>query len=148
MDLQMFSASSEEIALHQKRLAINAKQTSRRVRVQLDLPRHESGEGFIKGPLPLDWFRAANTCGRRSLAVAAMIWFAAGLQKSNPIKLSRAILAELSIPPRTAKEVLERMQAIGIVSVEFHRGRSPLVTILGVPKNESYITDKVSGESR
>ena len=129
MDLGKFGATSEEIATYQKGLP---KKTSRK-RVQRDVPRHGSGDRFIKGPIPMEWMRAANTCGRRSVSVAIVIWFAAGLQRSNPVKLSQTVLAELGIPSRTAKRVLERMQSIGIVEVEFHRGRSPLVTILDVP---------------
>lgn len=130
MDLEKFSASSEDITLHQSRTPAKSK---KKVRVKRDLPRHGSGDRFIKGPIPLDWLRAANTCGRKSVSVATMIWFAAGLQRSNPVKLSPAILSELAIPSRTAKQVLERMQDVGIVTVEFHRGRSPMVTILDAP---------------
>jgi hypothetical protein len=81
----------------------------------------------------MDWLRVANTCGRQAMSVATLVWFAAGVQRNNPVKITPTVLSELAIPPRTAKRILERMQDVGIVEVEFHRGRSPLVTILPLP---------------
>jgi hypothetical protein len=49
--------------------------------------------------------------------------------RPNPVKLTPAILEELRVHPRTARRALQRMAELGLVKVEFHRGRSPQVTI-------------------
>lgn len=93
------------------------------------LPRHGPGERFIRGPIPLAWFKAASTCGERAEAVAVLLWYAAGYQRRNPIKLTPAVLRELNVHPKTAKRVLIRMAERGLVRNVFARGRSPVVTI-------------------
>ncbi len=103
--------------------------TKRNVRRLVDLPKHGPGERFIRGPIPLEWMKLAAKCGGRAEAVAVLLWYAAGFQRSNPVKLSAKILAELHVHPKTAKRVLVRMKELGLVNVEFHRGRSPVVTI-------------------
>ena len=133
MDLESFSASSKDISTFQKlRAKDSADKKSIRKR-RYDLPKHGTGDRFIKGPIPLDWVKASSVCGRRSIDVAVILWFAAGIQRSNPFKLSQTVLSELVIPAKTARRILIRMQSIGIVVVDFHRGRSPLVTILDLP---------------
>ncbi len=83
------------------------------------------------------WMRLAARCGNRSEAVALLLWYAAGFQRSNPVKLSKTILAELGVHTKTAKRVLIRMAEFGLVDVEFHRGRSPVVTITTPPAKPS-----------
>lgn len=94
------------------------------------LPRHQPGERFIRGPIPLAWFKAASTCGERAEAVAVLLWYAAGYQRRNPVKLTPVILGELGVHPKTARRVLARMSNRGLVHCEFARGRSPVVTIV------------------
>jgi hypothetical protein len=132
MDIENFAATPETIAGFQKTKATRKT----RVAIRKDVPRHGSGDKFIKGPIPLDWIRAASRCGRRSTCLAILLWYAAGCQRTNPIKLGPSILSELAIAPKTASRILERMHSMRIVSVEFHRGRSPLVTILALPSHD------------
>ena len=128
MDVISFGATPDAVAKFKKaRSQTRSKKINR-----LSLPQPGNGK-FVKGPIPLNWLRAANTCGRKSISVAVLLWYASALQKSNPVKLSRDVLAELSLSPKTAKRVLDRMRSIGIVDVQFHRGRSPVVTILELP---------------
>jgi hypothetical protein len=99
------------------------------------VPKHRPGEPFIKGPLPLTWFKVASTCGGRSVDVALLVWYAANWQRSNPAKLTPSILREFDVHPKTARAVLRKLAGVGLVSVEFHRGRSPLVTLLDPQAN-------------
>ena len=48
-----------------------------------------TGERFIRGPIPLEWMKLAAKCGDRAEAVAVLLWYAAGFQRSNPVKLSQ-----------------------------------------------------------
>jgi hypothetical protein len=134
MDVISFGASPDAVSNFQK----SRSKSQKKQICRLDLPQPDGGK-FVRGPIPLDWLRAANTCGRRSISVAVLLWYGAAWQKSNPFKLSRDTLAELAVSPRTARRVLERMKSIGIVEVEFHRGRSPLVTILALPTSNSFV---------
>src|SRR6056297_2720206 len=94
------------------------------------LPKHQPGERFICGPIPLAWFKGVPSCGARAEAVAVLLWYAAGYQRRNPVKLSPAILRELKVHPKTARRVLIRLAERGLVHNEFARGRAPLVTIV------------------
>ncbi len=132
MDLDQFTATDSDVstffAIHPDKAEGQRTKNARRVE-PAPLPRHGKGERFICGPIPLEWMKLASKCGNRSEAVAVLLWYAAGFQRSNPVKLSKTILAELAVHPKTAKRVLQRMAEYGLVDVEFHRGRSPSVTI-------------------
>ena len=129
MELDQFTASDTDIGEFYESTRTTARK-HKRVVVKLDLPRPKTGAKFIKGPLPLDWLRSASRCGNRAEAVALLLWYAAGWQKSNPAKLTPTILAELHVHPKTARRVLLQFQSAGLVDVVMKRGCSPLVTIL------------------
>ena len=131
MDLETFRGSGTDVAaFHAVQADRPADKTPAKKRASVELPKHGKGERFIKGPIPLEWMKLASKCGNRSEAVAVLLWYAAGFQRSNPVKLSKTILAELKVHPKTAKRVLVRMSDLGLVDVTFHRGRSPVVTIV------------------
>ena len=133
MDVDAFRGTCSDVSeFHRTRAteqSNNAKSKPARSRAELPLPRHARGERFIRGPIPLQWMKLASKCGNRSEAVALLLWYAAGFQRSNPVKLSKKTLAELAIHPKTAKRVLVRMMEFKLVDAEFRRGCSPLVTI-------------------
>jgi hypothetical protein len=135
MEAGRFAATPEDIAKFQSQKAVSGKtRKSRRIVPRLDIPRHSAGDQFVKGPIPMNWLRAADKCGYQAMAVAVALWFAAGLQNRNPVKLTPKMLTGLSVKTRTVREILDRMQDVGIIKAEFHRGRSPLVTILSAPE--------------
>jgi hypothetical protein len=131
MGLEQFVASADDVSAFyaNKPRQKSGKSGKSKVKVNRDLPRNEPGEAFIKGPIPMEWIKAASRCGYRAEAVALLVWYAAGVQRANPCKLTPKVLAELHVHPRTAKRILERFVDAGLTTVEFHRGRSPLVTI-------------------
>ncbi len=131
MDLTTFTTRTSDLpALFQVKSEKRIDKRAKSALASAPLPRHGAGERFIRGPIPLTWFKSASTCGDRAEAVAVLLWYAAGYQRRNPVKLTPAILAELRVHPKTARRVLQRMADCGLVLVEFHRGRSPLVTIV------------------
>ena len=129
MDLNQFAGSPDDVAGLQAAQTKERKSTrsQRKLTASLDLP--DKGDRYLRGPIPMDWLRAASCCGYRAEAVAMLLWYAAGWQKSNPAKLTPAILSELRVHPKTARRILGKFRDVGLVDVEFHRGRSPLVTI-------------------
>lgn len=138
MELSDFEATTDDVAYQYARAPRN-QQTNRRSgerdssQTQLDLPRHSKGERFIRGPIPLDRLRLAATCGHSAGLVGVLLWYEAGWQKANPVKLTASDVKAFGIHPKTAKRCLVKMESIGLVSAEFHRGRSPLVTIKPFP---------------
>lgn len=137
MDLDSFRGSDSDVAaFHANQSERPATKTPAKKRPSVDLPKHGKGERFIRGPIPLEWMKLASRCGNRSEAVAVLLWYLAGFQRSNPVKLSKTVLAELAVHPRTARRVLAKMADAGLVDVEFHRGRSPVVVITA-PQNQT-----------
>jgi hypothetical protein len=137
LDLNLFQASPEDVAeLYRKRS--QSKVTSAKsetplrepVKAKVDLPRHRKGQAFIKGPIPFEWMRIASRCGGRGTDVGLLLWYAAGWQRKNPVKLTASISKQLGVHPKTVKRVLVKMEQCGLIEAEFHRGRSPLVTLL------------------
>ncbi|MCR9296906.1 MAG: hypothetical protein NXI32_29705 [bacterium] len=131
MDLETFKAGSDDLAAlftirGEKRIDKRASGTPE----SLPLPKHGPGERFIRGPIPMEWLKRIVGCGRRAEAVALLLWYAAGYQRRNPVKLTPQILSELSVKPRAARAILQKMADRGLVHVEFHWGRSPVVTLV------------------
>jgi len=112
MDLELYAAKETDLnRFYELTEHTEPNRRKRKPKMRLDLPRHNVGEKFIKGPIPLGWMRTASRCGYRSEAVALLLWYAAGWQKSNPVKLTPTILAEFQVSPKTARRTLDRFQS-------------------------------------
>lgn len=138
MNVKDYSGTASDISqVFAGKKAPNRKEETRsssEERQPAPLPRHSPGERFVKGPIPLDWLKAAASCGQRGEAVSLLMWYQAGLTRSNPVKLTPKVLGELKVHPKTARRILRRMQEVGLVNVEFRRGSSPVVTLLAQRK--------------
>ena len=99
-------------------------------------PRHRQGERFLKGPIPLYWLRRAASLGGKTLAVAVVICFKAGLTKKRTVRLTGKLLTEFSVGRKAGSRGLKKMESAGLVSVERHAGRCPMVTILEIKPKE------------
>lgn len=145
MDISQYCATSEQLAELFQQAAETAKHLPKEKSKPkskpkskskgVELPKPLPGEGFIKGPIPFGWMRIATDCGTKGAAVGLLIWYAAGWQRKNPIRFSRSVYDQLGIHPKTCRRVLLRMQEASIVSLDLHRGRSPVVTILPTPSD-------------
>jgi DNA-binding transcriptional ArsR family regulator len=100
------------------------------------LPRHKSGELFLKGPIPKKWLEKAGQQGGKALHVAIELWFWAGVKKTNVIKLSISKLLRTGVKQSSAVRGLAALERAGLVSVERHAGRKPIVTILECRENK------------
>ena len=85
---------------------------------------------FLKGPIPLDWLIIAATQSGRALHVGIVLWFLKGVKRSRTVELTRSKLALLGISRHAGYRGLTKLEEAGLVSVDRHRGRSPIVTIL------------------
>ena len=97
------------------------------------LPRHKQGEPFVKGPLPVAWFGPAAALPRKALAVGLTLWFKGGFDGKAEIKLSGSLLRKFGIKRDAARRGLAALEKGGLVSVQRHPGRCPLVQILNPP---------------
>jgi len=90
---------------------------------------------FIKGPLPLPWMIAATALpGRYPLAVALVIWFRAGLEKTiSKLRLTSKMLDRFSINRQAGYRALATLEDAGLVAVDRKPGRCPLVSIREKP---------------
>lgn len=86
--------------------------------------------GFIKGPLPLDWMQAAARMPGRTLQVALVLWYLAGLKKTDTVRLSSEQMDAVGVSRDAKYEALQRLSAAGLVAVDQRPGRAPVVTLV------------------
>lgn len=79
---------------------------------------------FLRGPIPIYWLAAASRLpGKAPLAVALVIWFAAGLTgRRTGLAVGSALLDRFKLAPRTAHDGIEKLEAAGLVTVMRRRG--------------------------
>jgi hypothetical protein len=85
--------------------------------------------GFIKGPLPLDWMQRAARLPGKTLQVGLTLWYLAGLQKSQTVKLASKQLESMGVSRDAKYDALARLVASGLVTVNQKPGRAPIVTL-------------------
>ncbi len=96
-------------------------------------PRHQPGEHFLRGPIPMKWLSAASSASGRGsgLKVALAIWYLSGLNgQSHTVKLQTAALRNLGVDRHAAYRGLKALEEAGLVRVQRHPGRTPVVTLL------------------
>jgi hypothetical protein len=98
------------------------------------LPRHKSGEKFVKGPVPWSWIEAAGRLRGQALLVGMLLWREAGCVKSRTVRLSQSRAAGLGMHRDTAKRALRSLQEAGLVSLYRRPGRALDVTLLDAPE--------------
>ena len=105
--------------------------------IQLDLihsrqqlPFHQRGREFVRGPIPLVWLHKAASLRGKALAVGIALWFKVGITKQREIKASNALWRKLGIHRKSAYRALAALERAGLVAVDRHAGRAPIVVIL------------------
>jgi hypothetical protein len=116
-----------------KALQITPGNCQRKIPNDKSLPRHRHGQRFLKGPVPWDWLTRAAQLGGSALHVGLALWHLAGMIKANEIKLSGKVLMELGVSRYSGYRGLATLEVAGLVSVERHTGRQPVVTIYANP---------------
>ncbi len=96
-------------------------------------PHHRLGERFLKGPIPWNWLKVATALPGQALQVAMALWFLVGMKKVATVALSGAVLRDLGVSRYAGYRGLTALEGAGLVSVERHAGRHPIVTILPAP---------------
>jgi hypothetical protein len=76
---------------------------------------------------------AAARLPGKSLHVAILLWFRAGITRNRSVRLGRSLAVQFYIGRKSVALALSRLEAAGLVSTEGGRGRCPVVTILDLP---------------
>ncbi|MGH7135916.1 MAG: hypothetical protein ACREHD_09260 [Pirellulales bacterium] len=97
------------------------------------LPRHKRGERFLWGPLPLSWFATAGNLPGRALHVGLVLWWLSGVKKDRTVKWESTAAEPWGLNRWAAHRGLAALELAGLVAIERHPGRSPVVTINDVP---------------
>jgi hypothetical protein len=97
------------------------------------VPRHQPGEKFLKGPIPLAWLIAAMRGGKSALEVGLALWFAAGVAKGRTVTLSATLLRNFGVPRTSGYRGLAALESVGLVTVQRCPGRQPRATLLEAP---------------
>lgn len=94
--------------------------------------RKRNGERFLRGPVPLVWLTQAARLTGKALTVGMAVWYLRGMRNADPVSLTPATWEQFGLDRFAVWRGLKQLEAAGLVTVERHRGRCPLVTIRGV----------------
>jgi hypothetical protein len=122
---------SSEVDINRLRLPVK----ERPALVRRKPPRHKTGEKFLKGPIPMNWLTAAAKAPGKALHLAIGLWYWAGITRSREIRVSMKGLEQLGISRFSGYRGLTALENAGLISVERHRGRRPIVTLLDFPND-------------
>ena len=93
-------------------------------------PRYKGRRWFLKGPIPGDWLHRAAILPGRALHVALALWYLAGLERRQHVKITWRVLDRFGVSPYAGRRGLAALECAGLVNVERHTGRCPVVTLL------------------
>ena len=99
------------------------------------LPRHKTGEKFLKGPIPEVWLAQAAHLPGKAFVVSIALWFFAGMARKPIIKLSQKLLRSWGVKRKAVYRALIALENAKLISVVRHDGRTPIVTILAVEEH-------------
>jgi hypothetical protein len=103
-------------------------------------PRHRQGEKFLKGPIPWGWLTAAAKLPGHAFHVGIATWHLSFMKGSRTVALSGKLLEDLGVSRYAGYRALTALEEAGLVSVQRHRGRNPIVTIHGFQPIEPLIS--------
>ncbi len=90
----------------------------------------------VGGPVPYDWLRMALSFGGKAGHLSWALWWLVGIERGNPIRLTRQVLSDFEISTRASRRLLVDFERAGLVSVDRQRGRGPIVTLLPLQQEE------------
>jgi hypothetical protein len=93
-------------------------------------PRPGPGEKFLKGPIPWSWISKGASLKGQALHVGIALWLLAGIKRSQSVALSNSVLQDLGVSRYSGYRALHALESAGLISVDRHAGRNPVVTIL------------------
>ena len=95
---------------------------------------------FLKGPVPLEWLRAAGVLPGKALHVGVELWYQSGLCRSRMIRFSYKSVQHFGLKRYAAYRGLKWLEGAGLVTVCRASGRCPIVTILAGERTAKAVT--------
>jgi hypothetical protein len=93
--------------------------------------RDASCDRFIRGPLPLSWIMRAAALPGKAFHVSMGLWYVSGLCRSTTFPFKRSVADDFGVSVDAVYDALKNLERAGLISVVRHKGRCPIVTILG-----------------
>ena len=122
-----------DLDLSEFTLALPAYHASGKLRVR----GGNRGEPFLRGPIPLAWLHVAASLPGKALHIGVELWFLVGVKRSSTVRVSLSRLQVCRAVSRyAASRGLRSLERAGLVSVERHAGRKPVVTVTPVTSAE------------
>jgi hypothetical protein len=86
---------------------------------------------FVK--VPLWWMKEATAATRTPKALICIeLLYISWKNRSASVPMSNGRLAKLGISRETKRRALLQLEAAGLVTVDRHRGRAPVVTLVAL----------------
>ena len=93
---------------------------------------------FLRGPIPWGDLSKAAAVGGKALALFVVIHHQCALRRSRTVKLPSSLLAELCIGRKAAANALDRLESVGLITVQHHNKSKPVITLVSqTTKQES-----------
>jgi hypothetical protein len=84
--------------------------------------------------IPLSWAEQASHLPGKALHVGIIIWYLAGVSKSDTVRLTRRWLRRFGIHHETGRRALVTLEQADLIAVKRMGKKSPWVTLLKIPK--------------
>lgn len=87
---------------------------------------------FIKGPIPFDWLKLANTLPGKAGAVGTALWFLKGIKKLDTFKITAQILELSGCTRQALNRALTNLETAKLIKIQPKQGSRHTVTILEI----------------
>jgi len=92
------------------------------------IPRR--GGPVLRGQIPVEWLHASDMCGRKGMPLAVALWWLAGEEDTDTVRLTNDVLTRFGISARVVATLLRKMQQRGLIEVVRHDATSTKVRLL------------------
>lgn len=86
-------------------------------------------EPFVRGPIQREWVCQAAAQPGRSLHVAIALAYQVGLEGSLKVRMTKKLRTLFHLNRHACRRGLDWLAAAGLVVVEHHQGRAPVVIV-------------------
>lgn len=85
---------------------------------------------FLKGPIPFEWLRKANSLGGSTGIVAKGLWLYVGLNSSKRFKVDSKLDQFAGVTRQTRQNALHKLKYAGLIKLTEHHGAYPLIEVI------------------
>lgn len=97
-----------------------------------EMVKREKSEPFLRGPIPIAWLTRAARLPGKAIHVALAIQWLQGMKPNTTFQLTRKSLENFDVSRDAASDALNRLEAVGLITLEKKPGQRPLITVLSV----------------